>query len=75
MTREEYLNRVKMYRKTNRTYAGVLTYIFMFCQEDFLPIFEKAENEGKKLYILEDNTLNEDAEMEPYVELNNIGMK
>lgn len=73
MTLKEYFNKVKEYEKSNPKYAGLLFHIAFNCQEEFLPIFEKAESEGKKLYlIIEPET---EFEGEEVVELSNIGIK
>lgn len=73
MTQKEFFNKVKAYEKSNPDYAGLLFHISFNCQEDYLPLFEKAEAEGKELYLIEKP--NTEFEGEEMIELSNIGIK
>lgn len=76
MTLEQFYTIVNEYEKTDPEYSGLLFHISMYCQEDFLPLFEKAEAENKKLFIIHDPQKGFDKiSLEPVVELENIGIK
>lgn len=52
MTNQDFNKIAIQYKKKDREYSDLLLYIQMNCQEDFFPLFEKAESEGKKLFLI-----------------------
>jgi hypothetical protein len=74
MTKKDFLSKLKEYRLSDPEYAGTLSQIAMFCQEDYLPLFAQAESENKKL-LLQEQQMPEGVPFEPLVTLDMISIE
>lgn len=74
MTKKDFLSKLREYRLSDPEYAGTLSQLAMFCQDDYLPLFEKAESENKKL-LLQDQQIPEGMPFEPLITLDMISIE
>lgn len=77
MTIKDFQDIAEAYKKKDSEYADLLFYILSNCHEDFLPLFEKAESENKKLYLIDGYPELQHADLlvEAYVELEDISAR
>lgn len=77
MTIKDFQNIAEAYKKKDSEYADLLFYILSNCHDDFFPLFEKAEFENKRLYLVDGYPEMEHPELlvEAYVELEDIGIR
>ncbi|WP_417940365.1 hypothetical protein [Flavobacterium sp. RS13.1] len=69
---------IEKYNQVDTSYSEFLLRLKMFCFEDFLFLIERAESEGKRLYLKTDNqadAFNEGIYTDATIYLEDIGIR